>query len=136
MFWASTAVPTWRSTTSALEFAPASTTTCWAAGSSDSPVSVTITGSATWASRGTEITVASRNEDHAFAETRSSGMPADPTRESSRPTEVICTASSPETDTLGAGPCSAASSRPRRRLMGVKRQSSSLLLSGGKSATS
>ena len=61
----------------------------------------------------------------AAAATRSSGIAAEPIRESVRSTVSVRTFDAPVTVTVGAVPVSGSVWRPRRRFNGVKRQSSS-----------
>jgi hypothetical protein len=122
-------------------FAPGSAmrVTCWADGVRSSPLMVTRT---TWPSAvaGTVTTWAVATPVQAFAATRSSGA-AQPTRWSSfLSTCSWATSRVPSTvATLTCGSASwfrASRSSPLSRFSGVKRQSSSRPVSGGKSLTS
>ena len=101
------------------------------------PVSTTLISPSAWTSAGTVMTVASVKFSQALAETRSSGMPAEPIRASSRPTRFdVHAVRVAVTLTVGRGAGRATSlCRPRRRLSGVNRQSSSQPVSGLKSAS-
>ncbi len=135
MFSDTTAVPWWSRTTTDLENFSATITTCCAEASVPWPVSRTLTSPSAWTSAGTVMTVASVKFSQAFAETRSSGIAAEPIRRSSRPTVSTVTLSGAVTLTDGAAPLRTSVCRPRRRLSGVNRQSSSMPVSGLKSAS-
>ena len=136
MFSETTAVPWWSRTTTDLENFSATITTCCAEASVPWPVSSTLTSPSTSTSAGTVMTVASVKFSQAFAETRSSGMAAEPIRRSSRPTVSTLTLSGAVTrHGRRAAPVRTSVCRPRRRLSGVKRQSSSMPVSGLKSAS-
>ncbi|CAO0834688.1 hypothetical protein SMICM17S_00391 [Streptomyces microflavus] len=90
------------------------------------------------ASLATVTTEACSKEEYAWAATRSTGVPALPSRASSRPTVSTVTPSGASIATFTPPPFATAvpSCSPRSRSSGVKRHSSSRPCGTGKSATS
>ena len=95
-------------------------------------------GSVSTVSLGTVTTPAFSNAEYAWAATRSTGVPALPSRASSRPTVSTVTPSGASTSTFTPSPVATAvpSCSPRSRSSGVNRHSSSRPWGTGKSATS
>ena len=134
---ASTASPVWSMTTTASANAPSSMT-WWPKAVPPSPCTAIRIGSVSTVSLGTVTTEAFSKELYACAATRSTGLPALPTRGSSRSTSSWVTPSGAVMSIFRSGPPATAlpSCRPRRRARGVKRHSSSRPCGTGKSATS
>src|ERR1700712_1255464 len=138
-FSASVAVPRKRSTTRALEKAPARITRCPAEATSlPVPVSVTVVASSPVCSLGMSTRKIESAAAHARALTRSGGTsPEVPLDSWSVPTDSAVTPSAGCTSTSNARPSSGASWWiPRSRLSGVNRQTSSRPVGTTWSATS